>query len=141
MELVPTAAAVDVVATVSVSNTIVHQTDLTKPTICLNFELHDHNQKTPQCISIELAGKTHRHTTVDHQGIIVSDVALEIKEFKIEHISVRDLFCSGQQCYQHNHNGASDWINDEFYGYMGFNGTVSFDFYSPIYLWIGEQFP
>jgi hypothetical protein len=140
LELAATTPSTDVVIEIAAAGNVIHRGNLTQ-NLVLDFDLPDHDQLTDQQIQINFNGKTHRHTVVDHTGVIVSDVAVEVKEFKIEDISVRDIFCLGKKCYHHNHNGSTNWIVDEFYGYMGFNGTVTFDFYSPVYLWIGEQFP
>lgn len=140
LELVSTAAASDITIEVSADGEVVHRSNLLQDVVRLEFELAEHDQITQQKILINLDGKKNQHTCVDHQGTIVSDVAVEIKKFEIENIDVRNIFCSGQLCYLHNYNGKSDWYTDEFSGYIGFNGTVSFDLYSPVYLWIGEHF-
>lgn len=140
LELVPTAAADDVCVEISAGGQVVHRSNLLQHLISLDFEMTDHAERTPQQILIKLDGKKNQHTCVNSHGIILSDVAVEVKKFEIENIDVRNIFCSGQRCYWHNYNGKSDWYTDEFSGYIGFNGTVSFDLYSPVYLWIGEQF-
>ena len=41
--------------------------------------------------------------------------------------------------YRHDYNGTTDPFDDEFYGEMGCNGTVSLKFTTPIYLWLLEN--
>lgn len=140
LEITPTTAAADISVTVLLNGTVVHES-AADHTVYLTLQLDDAVQHTDQKLQIKLDGKNQQHTKVDVDGNIISDAAVEIKRFDIEDIGVLDVFCSGKKCYVHNFNGNSDSFEDEFYGYIGCNGTVTFDFYSPIYLWIGEQFP
>ena len=38
--------------------------------------------------------------------------------------------------YHHDFNGTQDPVEDEFYGDMGCNGTLTFSFQSPVYMWL-----
>lgn len=92
-------------------------------------------------LEIILSGKLPKHTQVGADGMIVNDVALTITKFEIENIDMIPIFCNGRACYTHSFNkptGVS--MQDEFYNYMGYNGTVRFDFYTPIYLWMCDYF-
>ena len=53
---------------------------------------------------------------------------IELKQIFIDHA-----------VYTHNFNGTQTEIQDKFYGEMGCNGTVSFKFTTPVYLWLLEN--
>jgi hypothetical protein len=140
LELEATAAAPEITVEMLLNETLLYQSALNQTLISITHNFDDTVDCVEQKIQIRLAGKSNNHTSCDDNGNIISDVALIVKKFEIEHISVVDIFCSGKQCYRHNFNGTAEEFVDEFYGYIGCNGTVTFDFYSPIYLWIGDQF-
>lgn len=99
------------------------------------------NSDDPRAITVSLImqGKTHEHTKINDTGNIVSDCAILIKSIIIDGIDVTDIFCQGKQCYKHDNNGTSDQFVDEFYGYIGCNGTVKFEFSVPMYRWFLEH--
>jgi hypothetical protein len=82
-----------------------------------------------------MKNKTMDHTTVDENGQIVKDAFLKISNFYIDNQELGYTFL--EQCkYHHDFNGTQDPVEDEFYGDMGCNGTVTFSFQSPIHLWL-----
>jgi hypothetical protein len=92
-------------------------------------------------VEICISGKTEKHTEVDAQGNIVSDVAFIIETLQIEDIDMKPVFCQGRQCYYHSSNIPNGpIIQDELYDYIGFNGKVQLEFFTPIYLWMSEYF-
>lgn len=101
--------------------------------------LHDTDSTAWHTLSITLQGKDQSHTILDQTGAIVSDCALIVDFVCINDINVSELFLQGQQCYIHDHNGRSTTCQDEFYGYMGYNGTVLIEFSTPIHLWFLTQ--
>jgi hypothetical protein len=53
-------------------------------------------------------------------------------------LDVNQLFLD--KCvYTHNFNGTRPEITDTFFGIAGCNGTISFSFSTPIYLWLLEN--
>lgn len=85
-----------------------------------------------------LEGKLPEHTIVDDQGNIVSDVTVAVKNKAFESVAVDTVF-NQKTVYQHNFNGSSEPIDDEFHNIMGCNGCASFRFTTPIYLWMLEN--
>lgn len=83
-------------------------------------------------------GKTPEHTNVDEQGNIVSDAMLEICNIQIDDILI-DQLLHNQIEYTHDFNGSQNTIVDTFYGFMGCNGTATFEFTTPFYLWLLEN--
>ena len=85
-----------------------------------------------------LKNKTQDHTQVDEHGNIVKDSVISIQDLKFDGIELGHVFVSNSS-YRHDHNGTTDVFDDEFYGVMGCNGTVSLKFTTPIYLWLLEN--
>jgi uncharacterized 2Fe-2S/4Fe-4S cluster protein (DUF4445 family) len=140
LDLEATGVASDITVEILLNEISLYKSSLIETPITITHNFNDIDYRVDQKIQIKFDGKTHHHTIVDSDGNITTDVALLVKKFEIEHINVTDVFCSGKKCYQHDFNGTSLSICDEFYGYIGCNGVVTFDFYCPIYLWIGEHF-
>lgn len=90
-------------------------------------------------LTVTLTGKSHKHTQIDDNDNIISDVVVNIDSIVFDEIDVTELFCSGQEIYQHDFNGTTDPFIDEFYGIIGCNGTISIAFTTPIYLWFLQQ--
>ena len=101
---------------------------------CLEFSINNDNDDIHK-LDIVLSGKEEQHTIASPDGDILEDHYAEIKQLIIDDIDVSHLFCDGQRCYRHNSNGWSDWVTDEFFGFMGHNGTVSFNYQTPLYKW------
>lgn len=92
----------------------------------------------PHTLSMVLSGKTPADTTIDSQGHIVHDAVLTFTNFKIAGVDVEQVVYN-TATYEHNHNGGTDTVQDQFYGIMGCNGTVTVSFYTPVYNWIVEN--
>jgi hypothetical protein len=87
---------------------------------------------------IVMLGKTADHTNVDEAGNIVKDATLQISNVVIDDIDVNHLFL--EKCvYTHSFNDTQPEIQDTFHGVAGCNGTISFAFSTPIYLWLLEN--
>ena len=85
-----------------------------------------------------MTGKTAEHTKIDEQGNIVKDATLQLSDITIDGIDINQLF-QEQSVYTHNFNGTQPEIQSKFYGTAGCNGTISFRFTTPIYLWLLEN--
>jgi hypothetical protein len=85
-----------------------------------------------------MKNKTQDHTKVDQLGAIVSDARLIIKDFAFDEIKLGHMFTE-LATYTHDFNGTGAMIDDKFYGELGCNGTVTLEFYTPIYLWLLEH--
>ncbi len=89
-------------------------------------------------LQIVMLGKTSDHTKVDEAGNIIKDATLQISNVVIDDLDVHQLFL--EKCvYKHNFNGTQAEIEDTFHGIAGCNGTISFEFSTPIYLWLLEN--
>ena len=89
-------------------------------------------------LRIVISGKTADHTRVDDQGNIIKDATLQISTVTIDGIDVNQLFL--EKCvYTHDFNGTRPKIKNSFHGVAGCNGTIVFEFTTPIYLWLLEN--
>ena len=89
-------------------------------------------------LRIVILGKTADHTRVDDQGNIIKDATLQLSTVTIDGIDVNQLFLD--RCvYTHDFNGTQPEIQDTFHGIAGCNGTIVFEFTTPIYLWLLEN--
>ena len=87
-----------------------------------------------------LKNKTADHTTIDDRGKIVKDAYLTMSNFALNKIELDNVF--QEQCrYHHDFNGSKDPVVLPFYGDLGCNGEVVFEFQSPVYYWILESIP
>ena len=89
-------------------------------------------------LRVVISGKTSDHTQVDEDGDIVKDATLQISNVVIDELDINQLFL--EKCvYTHNFNDTQPEINDTFHGVAGCNGTITFEFSTPIYLWLLEN--
>ena len=89
-------------------------------------------------LRVVISGKTSDPTRVDDAGNIVKDATLQISNVVIDDIDVNQLIL--EKCvYTHSFNDTQPEINDTFHGVAGCNGTISFAFSTPIYLWLLEN--
>lgn len=102
----------------------------------ITFDIAD-NEATHQ-LQFVMTGKTAEHTKIDDQGNITSDSLLTIRNVVIDDIDIGLLVNPGST-YSHDFNGSQSKIEDKFYGDMGCNGTVTFEFTTPFYMWLLEN--
>jgi hypothetical protein len=108
-----------------------------KEKIAFAHDMSDDDDSKCQ-LRIVMYGKTADHTQVDDQGNIVKDATLQISAVTIDGIDVNQLFLD--RCvYTHDFNGTQPKIEDTFHGMAGCNGTIVFEFTTPIYLWLLEN--
>jgi hypothetical protein len=137
--LTATVKNTDVTAEIFLNNQLIAQNTADTKEFITEINLletaHDH------VVEIQMSGKNNQHTQIDAQGNIAYDVAFEVTTLDIEDIDMRPIFCQGRVCYSHNSNNPRNpEIQDEFYGYIGFNGRVRIEFSTPIYLWLLQHF-
>ena len=99
----------------------------------LSFELPDDINEHK--IQFTMTGKTVNDTKIDEQGNLVKNPMILISDVKFENINC-DLWVWKNAVYRHDFNGAQEKFNDIFSGAMGCNGTVTFSYTCPIYVWL-----
>lgn len=85
-----------------------------------------------------LKNKRTEYTRIDESGNIISDACLTITDVAFDEIQLGHVFTE-LATYNHDFNGAGQNTQDQFYGTMGCNGTVSLRFTTPVYLWLLEN--
>jgi hypothetical protein len=89
-------------------------------------------------LQIIVNGKTQEHTKIDEAGNIIKDATLQISNIIVDDVNINQLFL--ENCvYEHDFNGTQPKTAVSFYGTAGCNGTISFKFSTPIYLWLLEN--
>lgn len=89
-------------------------------------------------LSIALSDKLPCHTKIDEQGNIESDLLVDISQFSLDSVNIDQLVWDTSR-YYHNFNGTQSSTIERFYGSMGCNGRVEFQFTSPVYIWLLEN--
>jgi hypothetical protein len=117
-------------------NTVLLTNNHVQEKICFSYDISDDDGEHK--LQIVLSGKTTDHTKVDEAGNIVKDATLQISNVVIDELDINQLFL--EKCvYTHNFNDTQPKIADTFHGVAGCNGTISFEFSTPIYLWLLEN--
>jgi hypothetical protein len=96
------------------------------------------DQENTHELRFVLKNKQQEHTKVDTDGNIISDARLSIQNVALEEIELGHTFIS-QATYSHDFNGTGPSTQEQFFGEMGCNGTVSFKFSTPTYHWLLEN--
>ena len=86
-----------------------------------------------------LKNKTSDLTQIDEAGNIVSDARLILNNLELDEITLGQIVVDNA-VYTHNFNGTRPEIQENFYGEIGCNGTVSLKFTTPVYLWLLENY-
>ena len=89
-------------------------------------------------LKIVLHGKDSTHTTLDANNNIIADSSLQFSNFLADDINITQLVID-RNTYQHNFNGNGSETTEQFFGTMGCNGTVTFKFSTPLYIWLLEN--
>jgi hypothetical protein len=90
------------------------------------------------CVQITLKNKTTDHTKINSDGSIMSDSMINISNVEFSDVEIDQLFLKKSK-YTHSFNSSQAESVNDFYGNMGCNGTVSFEFTTPSYIWILES--
>ena len=121
---------------ISLNNKSLQTIDANKPT--QKIQLSVECDPGEQLLCFTLKNKTPQHTVINDQGEIVKDSSIGIENFVIDHVELEHTFY--EQCrYKHDFNGSQEPIDDDFFGTMGCNGTVSLKFTSPVYRWLVDN--
>lgn len=89
-------------------------------------------------LQIILSGKQGHHTTIAADGTIEKDLMVAISNICMNEIDI-DYMVHFLAIYEHDFNGTQPLHTDKFYGNLGCNGTVTFAFTTPAYLWLLEN--
>lgn len=102
----------------------------------VEFAIND--EPATRRLEFVMTGKHQDHTKIDKMGNILSDALLEISQIIIDDVQLGP-FVFVNAAYHHDFNGTKSAVKDKFFGAMGCNGKVVFEFNTPIYLWLLEN--
>lgn len=112
--------------------------DLEHVTETVEFKHNINDTESDHCLEFVLKNKTTEHTTIDDQGNIISDACLTISNLAFDEIKLGHMLTE-LATYTHDFNGTKTPTQDTFHGVLGCNGTVRFNFSTPMYLWLLEH--
>lgn len=115
----------------------VYQTDHVTETHHFRHDINDDEEITRR-LKIIMTGKMSDHTQIDSDGNIVKDVMLGIHNITMDDINIDHTFCK-IATYDHDFNGTGAKLTHKFFGHMGCNGVVTFEFATPGYIWLLEN--
>ena len=136
-ELSTSDAAVPLAFEAWINDQCIFKTDHVTETVQVSYDLSE-EEDAEQSLRLIMSGKTHDHTHVDEQGNITQDARLSISGVCFDEIELGQVFLD-LAVYVHDFNGTGEFINDQFFGEMGCNGTVELKFSTPVYLWLLES--
>lgn len=111
--------------------------DLSSDPVLVEFQFSD--SEDCQQLVIELSGKNSRDTRLDAHGDIVSDVLIAVEDVMLDGVRIDKLFQQQSQ-YWHRYNRPDGEPEcHAFYGTLGCNGRLMFEFTTPAYLWLLEN--
>jgi hypothetical protein len=105
--------------------------------LVIQHEFSDSDDKH-HVLELELSGKIPEHTKINEDGSILEDRCLRIQKLSLDDIELGYLLTT-TAAYHHDFNGTGQPVIEKFYGDMGCNGRVKFEFTSPVYLWLLEN--
>lgn len=108
-----------------------------KESILIEHEFND-SEEYLHVLELEMRGKSRYHTRLDDRGKILEDRCIEISDLCLDDIELGYLL-SQKSKYSHDFNGTKELVEEPFWGTMGCNGRVRFEFSSPVYLWLLEN--
>jgi hypothetical protein len=115
----------------------IYQTDHVTETYHFRHDVDD-DVEMGRRLKVVMTGKTSDHTQIDHDGNIVKDAMLSIHNITIDDINIDYTFCK-TATYDHDFNGTDVKLTHKFFGHMGCNGVVKFEFATPSYMWLLEN--
>jgi len=112
----------------------------------IEFECEVEEDKYHELV-IERSGKSNNQTIINEKGDILKDQLLHIKSIEIDEIDIGALVYEGvytpsyPELWATQQRESSKDLKDSFKNVteMGFNGTWSFKFSSPFYIWLLEN--
>ena len=127
----------DLVLVVRLDNNVIFNQAVGRDVETVLHQFNDENE-TRHVLEFELMGKMPWHTQIDNNGNIIQDCLVQIYDIKFDDISIDELMFKLAK-YHHDFNGTKEAVVDSFFGELGCNGIVRFEFDSPVYIWLLEN--
>lgn len=120
-----------------VDDLCIHQHSHVTEPYHIRHKINDDEEKS-HLLKIVMTGKTTAHTQLDADSNIVKDAILSIRNISLDGINIDKMVYKFAK-YQHDFNGTQPQCSDTFFGSMGCNGSVEFEFTTPGHLWLLEN--
>jgi hypothetical protein len=127
----------DLILVVRLNNNIIFNQSMGTNIESVLYQFDDENEST-YLLEFELMGKMPWHTQIDNNGNIIQDCLVHVYDIKFDDISIDELMFKLAK-YHHDFNGTKEAVVDSFFGELGCNGIVRFEFDSPVYIWLLEN--
>jgi hypothetical protein len=127
----------DLVLVVRLDNNVIFNQAVGRDVETVLHQFNDENE-TRHVLEFELMGKMPWHTQIDNNGNIIQDCLVHVYDIKFDDISIDELMFKLAK-YHHDFNGTKEAVVDSFFGELGCNGIVRFEFDSPVYIWLLEN--
>ena len=139
LDISANANCADIVLDVYVNKTNIFQTTAQQKIQTIIYDIDE--SPADHELKLVMSGKTPKHTIVDDNGQITSDIFFIVNRLEFEELDMKELFCQGRRSrHRHSFNSTQPEFDDEFYGNLGCNGIVTIPFSTPIYLWLANNF-
>ena len=122
---------------VIINNHVLYRGDPMGSIVTVSHDIDDTDLSDHRLV-IELTDKTEAHCEVNDNGDIVKDTVVTLHSIMFDDVDITGIMRRVSR-YQHDFNGTGQPTEQPLMGTMGCNGTVTFDFTSPVYLWILEN--
>ena len=132
-----TDAAAELGIQVWIDDLCVHQHSHVAETYHFRHDINDDVEMIHK-LTICMTGKTSDHTQLDSTGNIVKDAMLGIHNITLDENDIANIFYK-IATYRHDFNGTGVEHAEKFFGHMGCNGAVTFEFATPGYQWLLEN--
>jgi hypothetical protein len=127
----------DFILTIKLNNETKFSGTLTDNVEEITFLFEDN--KPRNVLEISMTGKLPTHTIINSNNEIVKDQLIKIQDLSLDGIKLGYLFFE-KSVYIHDFNGTQlNSSNNKFFGHMGCNGTVRFEFSGPVFMWLLEN--
>ena len=135
LDISANADCIDIMLEVYINNTNIFQTTAQQKIQTIGYDVDE--ASADHELKLIMSGKNFKHTVVDNNGQITSDIFFTINRLEFEELDMKELFCLGRRSrHRHSFNSTQPEFDDEFYGEIGCNGVVTMPFSTPIYLWL-----
>jgi hypothetical protein len=96
------------------------------------------NLSKDRTLTIYIDGKTNDMTIVDNNDNIIEDTCFNLHSISLNKVPLGEVFFQNA-VYQHTHNSATGLVTSQPSDISGFNGCITWNFYSPAIKWLYDH--
>ena len=129
--------SVDLILSIKLDGEVFFRDNIPESGITIEHEFDD-EPEVEHCLEFTLSGKMPSHTILDEDNEIIDDKVIRITSFELDSTRIDHLLKKNTR-YCHDYNGTRLPVDESFQAFLGCNGTATFRFRSPGYVWILEH--